>query len=281
MATVIALIRQATERLEAVGIDGARFDAQMLLAKVLGRTRLDLLTDPNAWVDGAAVKAFEGFIRRREAREPVSHILGTREFWSLSFEVNEHTLAPRPDSETLIEAALDHFKDKLAPRRILDLGTGTGCLLLTLLSEFKDAFGVGLDRNPDTAKVAKRNAVRLGLSARTSIVVGDWATALSGEFDLVISNPPYISQDELAGLDPEVVRYEPLGALLGGADGLADYRVLCPEMMRLLSPQGIGIFEIGHRQAEAVSELAQGAGFGAVSVRSDLAQRPRAVILCK
>ncbi|MDA5192343.1 peptide chain release factor N(5)-glutamine methyltransferase [Govanella unica] len=280
-ATTGSLIRAATARLQAAGVEGARLDAQLLMGHVLGRTRLDLIAYDRDPVTEAQFLAFEALVARRMAREPVSHILGRREFWSLDFAVTEATLAPRADSETLIVAALEYFKARAKPRRILDLGTGTGCLLLALLHEFPDAFGVGVDRNPATARVARDNAARLGLLSRAAFLVGDWATALGGPFDLVISNPPYIASADIPALDPEVARFEPLGALDGGADGLEDYRRLAPDMGRLLADDGQLLFEIGATQGREVSKLVETAGFRHVAVLRDLGGRDRVIDACK
>jgi release factor glutamine methyltransferase len=222
--------------------------------------------------------AFEALVARRMAREPLALILGRREFWSLDFAVSSATLIPRPDSETLIEAALAAFADRAPPRRVLDLGTGSGCLLLAALSEFRGAIGIGVDRSASAAALAARNAASLGMADRAAFACCDWASALDGRFDLVVCNPPYIASPELGDLMPEVARYEPLSALDGGPDGLSAYRHLVPELHRLLSPDGFAVLELGAGQAEAVAGLARDAGFSATT-RQDLSGIVRVLVL--
>lgn len=222
--------------------------------------------------------AFEPLLARRLARTPLALILGHREFWSLDFAVSPATLVPRPESETLIEAALAAFEGRQQPRMILDLGTGTGCLLLAALSEFSTAFGVGVDRVPAAASLAAHNAVTLRLADRAAFICGNWAAALDGRFDLVLCNPPYIPTSDLAGLMPEVADHEPRAALDGGPDGSAAYRQLIPELPRLLTEAGIAIFELGSGQADTVSGIAEQAGFASES-RNDLAGHARALVL--
>jgi release factor glutamine methyltransferase len=217
-------------------------------------------------------------VARREAREPLALILGHREFWSLDFAVSPATLIPRPESETLIEAAIAAFARREPPRRVLDLGTGTGCLLLAALSEFTAAFGIGVDRSAEAAALAARNAAALHLANRAAFVCGDWAASLDARCDLVLCNPPYIASADLDGLMPEVARHEPRSALDGGADGFAAYRCLFPALPRLLIPSGIAVLEIGAGQAEPAVELARRAGFAA-ETRADLSGIPRALVL--
>jgi release factor glutamine methyltransferase len=215
---------------------------------------------------------------RREAREPLALILGRREFWGLEFAVSPATLIPRPESETLIEAAIAAFLHRPPPRLILDLGTGTGCLLLAASSEFPGAFGIGVDRSPAAAALAARNAASLRLADRASFVCGDWADALDGRFDLVLCNPPYIRSGDLGNLMPEVACHEPRSALDGGADGFAAWRCLLPALPRLLTPGAIAVLELGAGQAETAAELALQAGL-AGDLRPDLMGIPRALVL--
>jgi release factor glutamine methyltransferase len=215
---------------------------------------------------------------RRIAREPLALIVGHREFWSLDFAVSRDTLVPRPESETLIEAALVAFAGRPPPAAVLDLGTGTGCLLLAALSEFPSAFGIGVDRSPAAAALAARNAAALGLANRAALVCGDWARALDARFDLVLCNPPYIATSEVVSLMPDVAHFEPRSALDGGLDGLAAYRSLCPDFARLLSSDGIAVLELGAGQACAVSALAGASGL-AGELRHDLAGIARAIVL--
>jgi release factor glutamine methyltransferase len=247
----------------------------VLLAHALGFTQSDLIRNPGQQID---TTIYERLLVRRIGHEPVALIVGRREFWSMEFMVSPASIIPRPDSETLIEAAVAAFGDRRQPTKIIDLGTGTGCLLLALLQEFPIAFGIGVDLAPDAAALAKANASRLGLRSRSAFLVGDWTEAFSGSFDLVISNPPYIPGPEVATLMPEVAHYEPRLALDGGPDGYDAHRTILSDLNRLLEPNGIAILELGRGQANYVSDLAREAGFQA-SFRMDLAEIPRAIVL--
>jgi release factor glutamine methyltransferase len=268
-----AALREIAARLAAAGIEDARREARIILAAALGVDAAGLLLAENV-----PEAAFERYVARRVKREPLAYILGRREFWGLAFEVSPATLIPRPDSETLIEAALAAFPERARVKRILDLGTGTGCLLLAALSEFGQAFGVGVDLAFEAALLAARNSRNLGLSERAGFFAGDWAAALAGKFDLVLSNPPYIAEAELSGLMPEVARFEPLRALAGGADGLAAYRAIIGVLPELLSDSGVAVLELGAGQGQAVTDLAQASGFEA-EMRADFANIPRALTL--
>lgn len=273
-ATIAQVLRDATARLEAV-TDNPRLEARLLLAHALGLTQNDLIREPGREID---TTAFEPLLMRRTAREPLALIVGRREFWSMDFLVSPATLIPRPDSETLIEAALAAFANRPPPRRIVDLGTGTGCLLLALLKEFPSSFGIGLDIAIDAASLAKANATRLGLANRAAFVTGNWTDALSGRFDLIISNPPYIPASDIATLMPEVARHEPRRALDGGADGYDAYRTILPKIRNHLAPDGAAVLELGQGQADLVCGLARESGFEP-SLRLDLAEIPRAIVL--
>jgi release factor glutamine methyltransferase len=261
--------------LRQAGIDNPRLEARLLLAHALGTTPAALLRNPAAPADMASLGPL---LARRAAHEPLALILGRREFWSLDFAVSPATLIPRPESETLIEAALAAFADRPPPQLILDLGTGTGCLLLAALSEFPAAFGIGVDRLADACALAARNAASLHLAGRACFVCGDWAEALEARFDLILCNPPYIRSDDIGSLMPEVARYEPRSAMDGGPDGFAAYRRLFPELTRLLAPEAIAVVEIGEGQAETAAALARQAGL-APALRHDLAGIPRALLL--
>jgi release factor glutamine methyltransferase len=261
--------------LRVAGIEHPRLEARLLLAHALGLAPADLLRDRAAPADSAVLTDLLG---RRLAREPLALILGSREFWSLSFAVSPATLIPRPESETLIEAALAAFAGRPPPRRILDLGTGTGCLLLAGLSEFPLAIGVGVDRSPEAAALARSNAIALGLADRAGFVCADWADSVAARFDLVLCNPPYIPTLDVGGLMTEVACYEPLSALDGGCDGYAAYRRLLPEMTRLLRPDGVAVLELGLGQAAAVGDIARQTGL-VVDFRNDLSGIERAVLL--
>lgn len=231
--------------------------------------------------------SFQALVARREAREPLAFLLGSQEFRSLELEVSPATLIPRFDSETLIAAALAARPDRSSVRRILDLGTGTGCLLLAALAEFPQAFGVGVDVVPEAAALAARNAAANGLAARCAFVCGDWAATLAGRFDLVLCNPPYIATSAIAGLIPEVACHEPASALDGGEDGLDAYRAVLLALPRLLGvgpasgpdPAGLAILELGIGQADAVADLAHAIGFRIAALHHDSGGVARAAVL--
>jgi release factor glutamine methyltransferase len=269
-------ISYGAERLRAAGIETSRLEARLLLAQALGITPESLLGGPDHDSDCGR---YEELLRRREAREPLALILGRREFWSMDFLVSDATLVPRPESEVLIEAARAAFPDAAhLPRRILDLGTGTGCLLLAALAEFPAAFGIGLDISPAAASLAQRNAAMPGFADRTAFLVADWTNAIAGRFDLVLSNPPYISSVDIPRLMREVAHYEPRCALDGGIDGLDAYRVLIPRLPEIFGFAGVAVFELGLGQAEAVRALASAAGLTASFV-PDLAGIDRVIVL--
>ena len=261
--------------LRAAGIDNPRLEARLLLAHALGVPSATILRDRDRPTDAPG---YDALIARRAAHEPLALILGKREFWSLEFAVSPDTLIPRGDSETLIEAALAALPDREAVRRVLDLGTGTGCLLIAALHEFPNAFGIGVDRMPGAARLAARNAAALGCADRSAFLVADWSEPLAGRFDLVLSNPPYIPTPDLAGLMPEVADHEPSSALDGGADGLTAYRRIVAGLPALLAAGGIGVLELGIGQSDDVAALGKATGLTA-ETRNDLAGIPRALIL--
>lgn len=252
--------------------DCPRLDAELLAAHLIGVDRGDLLLSHlDTAIDAAA---FEALMARRAGGEPVAYILGHREFWSLDFRVTPDVLIPRPDSETLVEAAL---KAAGPAPRVLDLGTGSGCLLLSVLHERADGWGVGVDRSAAAVGVAKGNAERLGLGGRAVFAVGDWTAAIGGRFDLVLANPPYVGTDE-PPLDREVAAFEPRSALYAGPDGLDDYRRIVPALTEILTADGSAHLEIGFAQADLVMTMAVAHGLEPVLHR-DLAGRPRCVSL--
>ncbi|CAH0313026.1 peptide chain release factor N(5)-glutamine methyltransferase [Roseomonas sp. CECT 9278] len=274
--SVGAFLCQAGQVLRAAGIDAPRFEARMLLSQVLGCREEDLLRDPRAPVPQAAGATFAALLRRRAAHEPMAHLVGHVGFWTLDLAVSSATLIPRADSEAVVEAALDGFVDG---GRVLDLGTGTGALLLAVLADRPAAWGVGIDRVPDAARLAARNAAANGLAARTAFLVGDWDAAVDGRFDLVLSNPPYIATAEIPALMPEVARHEPALALDGGADGLDAYRCITGRLAALLAPGGRAVLELGAGQRAAVESLAIGAGLVPVAAGRDLGGIDRALVL--
>jgi release factor glutamine methyltransferase len=256
-----------------------RREARILLAHVTGRSVAALLADAHAELPPGDQTAFDALVARRAAHVPVAQLTGEREFWSLPFLVTADTLIPRPDSETLIEAALALRPDRGAVRRVLDLGTGTGCLLAAALVEFPGAWGLGVDRSAAAAGVAVRNLRALGLGARSGVIVGDWAAALGVWFDLVLCNPPYIPTGDIGALAPEVRDHEPRAALDGGEDGFRAYRILVAQLRRLLPADGVAILEVGQGQALAVAGLASADGLCLLDIRTDLAGVQRAVAL--
>jgi release factor glutamine methyltransferase len=266
-----ALLRAAAATLPG---ETPRLDAELLLAHVLGEDRLAMLVG-RAPVPADAVARFEDLLARRRGHEPVAHIVGEREFWSLPLLVTRDVLVPRPDSETLIAEALRHFAGR-PPGRVLDLGTGSGALLLAALSEWPGATGLGIDRSEAALAVAEANAARLGLAGRAAFRLGDWAEGVEEQFDLLLCNPPYIPDG--TPLMPDVARHEPAGALFGGPDGLGPYRLLLPEVRRLVAPGGVALFEFGEGQADALVAMAAGLGLVARTV-ADLAGRPRALVI--
>ncbi len=266
-------------RLSAAGIDSSALDARLLVCAATGASPAGLIARPERRMSAAEQAALDAMVARRVAREPMAHILGRREFWSLDFAVSPHVLTPRPDSETLVEAACRRLADRARPYRVLDLGTGSGCLLLALLSEFPAARGLGIDISADAVALAAGNARQLGLAGRTTFAVADWTAALGAQFDVVLCNPPYISSGEIAGLAPEVARYEPRGALDGGADGLDAYRALMSRMAEILAPDGLALFELGAGQAASVSDLAAAHGVGPAEFVADIAGIDRVAIL--
>ena len=249
-----------------------RLDAELLMAHALGTSRETLLLE---LLDADAPDLFASLVERRLGHEPVAYITGRKAFWTIELEVGPGVLIPRPDSETLIEAAIDHF-GRHAPATILDLGTGPGSLLLAALDHWPDATGLGVDRSEAALAYARRNAERLGLSGRAEFRCGDWGEGVDGPFDLVLCNPPYVESG--ASLAPDVARWEPAEALFGGADGLDAYRRLAPQLGRLLCAGGAACAEIGAGQEPAVRSLFAAEGFDVLS-RADLAETPRALVL--
>lgn len=271
------LLREASQALEQAGIEDSRREARLLLGWATGRDLGGLLSLDG--VEPAQASRFAGALKRRLDREPLAFITGETGFWTLDLETGRDTLIPRADSEALIEALLDVCPDRNAPLSILDLGTGTGCLLLAALSEYPQATGVGVDLSPQAAALARRNSIRTGLTKRSAFLAGSWADALTGRFDVVLSNPPYIETGDLAGLMPEVVQYEPARALDGGADGLEAYRILCAALPDLLVPGGHAILEMGIGQINAVSALGAANGLRDVAHKTDLGGIERALVL--
>jgi len=253
-------LRDTAVALGAAGIDNTRFEARLLLGHAAGLTTEQLIARGSDTASPAVASALRALTARRVRREPMAYVLGEREFWGLSFKVTPAVLVPRPDSETLIEAALELLEDRDRRWRILDLGVGSGCLLLTLLREFPQAVGVGMDASPEALAVAGDNARALGVAGRATLVAGDWREAgwadrLGGPFDLVVSNPPYIRSAAIDRLMPEVARFEPRMALDGGADGLTVYRALAAATPKLVTRGGWLAVEVGEGQSVEIATL--------------------------
>jgi release factor glutamine methyltransferase len=272
VSRIARALARATEALSPTS-DTPRLDAEVLMAAALDIGRDKLILDPP---NVAAPDAFADMVERRRAGEPVAYITGQRAFWTIDLEVGPGALIPRPDSETLIAAAVEHFAGTAGPARILDLGTGPGTLLLAALDEWPGATGLGVDASPVALSYARRNAERLGLAGRAEFRIGDWAKGLTSRFDLVLCNPPYVADDAETG--PGVAEFEPAEALFAGADGLDDYRRLAPAIAPLLAPGGLAAIEIGHDQGDSAAALFAAAGHAPILAR-DLANRPRALLI--
>jgi len=272
VTAIARALSRATQQLSATS-DTPRLDAELLMAAALGVGRDRLILDNPT---GEAPHAFADFIARRRAGEPVAYITGQRAFWTIDLEVGPGALVPRPDSETLIAAAVEHFGGTAGPPRILDLGTGPGTLLLAALDEWPNATGLGVDASEAALAYARRNAVRLGMRDRAELRIGDWAEGIDERFDLILANPPYVAEGAETGAG--VAEYEPAEALFSGPEGLEDYRRLAPAIGRLLAPGGLAAIEIGYDQAESVSRLFAARGISPAAAR-DLAGRPRALLI--
>lgn len=269
---VSALLAEAVAALAAAGVEAPVREARLLLLHALARPVGTLLDR----AEQVLAPGFAAMVARRVRREPMALILGRQGFWTLELEVSRDTLIPRADSEAVVEAALAARPDA---RRVLDLGTGTGCLLLSVLNALPSAWGVGSDLSPAAAALAGRNARACGLADRAAFLAGDWAAPLTGRFDLVLSNPPYIPTVDLGMLMPEVADHEPARALDGGADGLDAYRRLAEALPGLLAPGGVAVLELGIGQHETVPALARAAGLAVLALHPDLGGVPRALVL--
>lgn len=277
--TVAAARRALAEAFGVAGLDTPELDARVLVGHGLGLDHTGLVSGAGRMLDGDAARTLTELAARRLAREPVARIVGRKEFWGLDLRVTPATLVPRPETETVVEAALDLIDatgGRARPIRVADLGTGTGALLLALLSELSQARGVGTDLSRDALAVARGNAVRLGLAARADFVACDFGSAINGGFDLVVSNPPYVASGDIATLAPEAAS-EPRLALDGGADGLAGYRAIAADACRLLAPAGHLVVELGHGQETLVTALINATGLAALAGRPDIAGIPRAL----
>jgi release factor glutamine methyltransferase len=273
--------KSAADHLRKVGIKTPLLDARLLLQEVLKITYEELLTQANRVLDEKEIENYEELIARRLKREPVSKILGYKEFWGMEFKTTEDTLDPRPESETIIESVLKNFKDRKSELKILDLGTGTGCLPLSLLKEYPSATAVGVDVSLEALKVATENAENLGFAKRIDFIKSDWLENVEGRFDVIISNPPYIKTEALDFLAAEVRLYDPRIALDGGRDGLNIYRKIIPRLVEHMSIRGKCFFEIGKWQENLVNDLLKDEGYEVLNVVKDLAGIPRTIIFQK
>jgi release factor glutamine methyltransferase len=276
--TLVSLWTDVRKRLEAAGIDTPVLDARLLLEAGAGVSRLEIVTDPRRAVSDAQVDAVNALTKRRERREPVSHIVGRKHFWTLDLAVNANVLTPRPETEFVVEAGLQETLPADAPHRLLDLGAGSGAIILALLKERPNATGVAVDISEGALEMVRANAEQLGVADRLEIRQGDWAKHLDERFDLVVSNPPYIRTGDIDGLEPEVARFEPRVALDGGTDGLVAYRTITAALPRLLKQGGAFALEVGLGQAESVKALAEEAGLSTDEPRRDLSGIPRVVV---
>lgn len=272
MSTIDRSLGRATNELGTVS-DTPRLDAELLMAEALHIDRDTLILTPPQ--RETPVRFFH-MVERRKAGEPIAYITGRRAFWNIELHVGRGVLIPRPDSEVLISSALEHFEGSDGPKRILDLGTGPGTLLLAALDLWPNATGLGVDVSRQAMSYAAANARRLGLEERANLMEGDWAKGIDQKFDLILCNPPYVAED--AELGPGVREYEPDEALFAGREGMDAYRKLAPQLPKLLNEEGLAAVEIGHDQAEAVMKLLARDGLRA-SVANDLGDRPRAVLL--
>ncbi|HEY5105542.1 MAG TPA: peptide chain release factor N(5)-glutamine methyltransferase [Caulobacteraceae bacterium] len=273
--TLVSAWTSAKRRLETAGVEGPVIDARLLVEAAAEATRADIIADPHRALTPDQALTLEAYLARREAREPVSHILGRKGFWKIMLAVTPGVLTPRPDTESLLDAVLPAFAEDRS-FSVLDLGVGSGAILLAILAERPGAKGLGVDISEDALAVARENAANLGLAGRTGLLRGDWTAGLESEsFDLVVSNPPYVASGQIADLAPEVRDHEPRLAIDGGPDGLAAYRELAPQILRVLRPAGRFAVEFGEGQRQAVTDLFTRAGACDLTVVNDLSGHER------
>ena len=272
------ILDDAALRLREAGVDSPRSEARRLLAHAMGVQQEDIISGAAA-PDDEALDRFHRAVARRAAREPFAYIVGRREFFSLNFAVGEGVLIPRPESELLVEEALRRFPDRNEKLNVLDLGTGTGCLLLAFLSERPEAEGLGIDKSEAAVGFAHQNAQELGLAGRARFLRGEWGESVAGRFDVIFINPPYIKSGDIALLAPEVKAHEPESALDGGKDGLDSYRRIAPLLLQLLSAKGCAFVEIGEGQAEAVTAIFENAKLLIEGTVTDFARIYRCLVM--
>ncbi|MGO4388019.1 peptide chain release factor N(5)-glutamine methyltransferase [Microvirga sp. 2YAF29] len=279
MTTRAQALRDLRQLLAQAGFETAALDARLLLLTALGIAATDLVIHPDTALTPEQEQILADFTRRRLAHEPVARIVGEREFWGLPFRLSPDTLVPRPDTETVVATVLELLPDRQAPLRIVDFGTGSGCILVALLYELPQATGIGIDLSEGALRTARGNAWANGVGERSRFVASRWADALSGTFDVIVSNPPYIASSVIPTLAEEVREHDPLLALDGGQDGLEPYRILLGEAKRLLAPGGLLAVEIGYDQEEALRSLAAEKGLEILNVAHDLSGHPRCVAI--
>ncbi|MEN9755739.1 MAG: hypothetical protein RLZ07_2121 [Pseudomonadota bacterium] len=280
--TRVEALKHLGEVFRGVGIETAQRDARLLLLHAVGIEHMDLLREPRASLGSDAARVLQDHVAKRITRIPVARILGEWEFWSLPFTLVAESLVPRPDSETVVAAALIALKERRHNNdglRVLDLGTGSGCLLISLLHEMKGAHGVGVDIAPEAITIARHNAERNGVADRASFQEAHWGAGITGPFDLIVSNPPYIVESIIDTLEPEVRVHDPRLALSGGEDGLEAYRAIADALPALLAPDGVVALEIGSDQAESVPAIYRERGFEIEGPFADFGARPRAIVL--
>ncbi len=272
-----AILYEGQTMLAVNQIETATLDARVLLAHALGTEPEFIFSALAKPISAEQQEQFWNYIARRIAHEPVAYILGYKDFWKHRFLVTRDTLTPRPETELIIEQVLAHYPDRSSPLRIIDIGTGTGCILLSLLSEYKNATGVGLDISPSALAIAKLNSVHFTLAHRAEFLLSKEYNVGGKLFDVVVSNPPYIQSTEIKELSRDIREYEPITALDGGPDGLSCYREIIPTMRAIMHPHSKVFLEIGHTQAGPVSQLLRQEGLSRIAVVSDLADLPRCI----
>lgn len=274
---IAQVLKTGIETLKYSAIDSAELDARLLLQHVLKYTPERLFLNLKSDINPSEEKLYFELIFKRKNNEPLAKIIGKKSFWESSFFVNNHTLDPRPDSEVMISAAKKLFVNKEYNYRFLDLGTGSGCLILSLLYEFPCATAIATDISPEAIEVAKKNAIALGFDSRITFVTGNWGDGIDEKFDFIISNPPYIPTEEIKTLSADVKNYDPFSALDGGIDGLDHYKYLSSQILHLLKPNAYAILEFGYQQCESIKKIFS--SYEIIDVLHDLASIERAIIL--
>ncbi len=278
MDTIETVLRAVRRQFDAAGIDTPALDARILIRAATGLDDVAMIADAGQAVPENQKTLIDAWVVRRVAGEPVSRILGEKEFYGRVYKVTPATLDPRPDTEILIDRALDWARGQNRPLRILDLGTGTGCILITLLAALPEATGLGVDINHDAVAVSRENAVKHGVETRSRFVAGSWFDPVAGErFDLIVSNPPYIPRADIESLAPEVRNHDPILALAGGIDGLDPYKIIFPALKNHLLPGGMALLELGFGQAESIARLVDDSDVFMSRITPDLGGIPRVV----